>query len=130
MIRFVPASAAKSLSSSLWQLSDPHSEGHTHDLFNWIDDPKGQRWLVVDTEFSITVHNDAKLGSIAEILQPWIDQKVLSLNTNSDLAALIESSRNGTLNVYNAFPQPFKEMSKTQDDMIELNLLQAYATNN
>jgi hypothetical protein len=123
MIRYVPASAAEPLSAALWRLSDPHGTGQTRDLFSWIDDPNGQRWLVVDTAFSIAVHEEAELDGIADILQPWINGGHLPPDTNTQLAALIEQSRGGLLVVYDAFPQLFKDMSKTTEEMLAQNLL-------
>lgn len=123
MTRFIPAAAAEPLSAALWQLSDPANVGQTHDLFGWIDDLQGARWLVADTTFTIAVHADAVLDGIADILQPWIDQGSLPPDTNTVLAALVESSRGGLLIVYNAFPQLFKDMSKSYAEMIELGHL-------
>jgi len=123
MIRYVPASAAEPLSAALWRLSDPLNEGQTQQLFGWIDDTQGQRWLVVDTEHEINVHPDAVLDGIADILQPWIDSEDLPPDTNTQLAALVESTRGGRLVVYEAFPQLFKDMSKSAEELQALNLL-------
>ena len=123
MTRFIPAAAAEPLSAALWRLSDPANVGQTHDLFGWIDDLQGARWLVADTAFTIAVHADAVIDGIADILQPWIDGGHLPADTNTVLSALVESSRGGLLTVYDAFPQLFKDMSKTREEMIALNLL-------
>jgi hypothetical protein len=123
MTRYIPATAADPLSAALWKLSDPHGIGQTHDLFGWMDDTQGQRWLIVDTTFTIAVHPDAVLNGIADIMQPWIDGGHIPADTNAVLAALVESTRGGLLTVYDAFPALFKAMSKTTEDMITLNLL-------
>jgi len=126
MRRYVPSSAAEPLSQALWGLSrPPHVRGpdDTQYLFGWISDLNGDRWLVVDTEYEINVHPDAVLAGIADILQPWIDAGHLPANTNTQLAALVESLRGGRLVVYDAFPQLFKDMSKTAEEMQALNLL-------
>jgi len=126
MIRYVPSSAAEPLSQALWGLSRPahvRSEGDTQYLFGWITDLNGERWLVVDTEHEINVHPDAVLDGIADILQPWIDSEDLPPDTNTQLAALVESTRGGRLVVYEAFPQLFKDMSKSAEELQALNLL-------
>lgn len=126
MRRYVPSSAAEPLSQALWGLSrPPHVRGpdDTQYLFGWISDLNGDRWLVVDTEYEINVHPDAVLDGIADILQPWIDSEDLPPDTNTQLAALVESTRGGRLVVWNAFPQLFKDMSKTAEELQALNLL-------
>jgi hypothetical protein len=59
---------------------------------------------VVDTDYEINVHADAVLAGIADILQPWIDAGHLPADTNTNLAALVESLRGQRLVVYDAFP--------------------------
>jgi hypothetical protein len=94
-------------------------------MFAVIEDAQTlpQHWLVVDTEYEIAVHPDAELGDIASILQPWIDAGHLPADTITQLAALIESKRGQQLVVYDAFPQIFKDMSKTHEQMIAAGLL-------
>ena len=125
MIRFIPAEAAEPLSEALWSLSNPHRKPEdTQYLFGWIESKlDGSRWLEVPTTYTIPVHADAVLDGIADILQPWIDGGHLPADTNTVLSALVESSRGGLLTVYDAFPQLFKDMSKTREEMIALNLL-------
>lgn len=126
MIRYVPSSAAEPLSLALWGLSRPPAlrgaQDTTH-LFAWLDDLQGNRWLQVDTAYEINVHAEAVLDGIADILQPWIDAGHLPADTNTQLAALVESLRGQRLVVYDAFPQLFKDMSKTREDMIAAGLL-------
>jgi hypothetical protein len=76
---------------------------------------------MVDTTLSLPIHPDAELNGIADILQPWIDAGHLPEDTNTTLAALVESSAASgeRLVVYDTFPQLFKDMSKSYDDMIE-----------
>lgn len=131
MTRFIPAEAAEPLSAALWRLSDPHGVGQTHDMFGWIESRlDGTRWLEVQTAYTASVHPDAILDGIADILQPWIDQGHLPDDTNANLAALVESSRGDSMIVYNAFPQLFKDMSKDRDEMIALgHILQSPIAN-
>jgi hypothetical protein len=126
MILYIPSSAAEPLSLALWSLSRPptlRTEQDTQYLFGWENVLDGSRWLVVDTEYAINVHPDAVLGDIASILQPWIDAGHLPADTITQLAALIESKRGQQLVVYDAFPQLFKDMSKTYPQMIAAGLL-------
>jgi hypothetical protein len=128
MIRYVPSSAAEPLSNALWSLSRPpaiRAEQDTQFLFGWVDALDGSRWLMVDTEYEINVHPDAELNGIADILQPWIDGGHLPEDTNTTLAAMVESSAASgeRLVVYDAFPQLFKDMSKTHAEMIAAGLL-------
>jgi hypothetical protein len=126
MIRFVPSSAAEPLSKALWELSRPPQVRGTNDtqfLFDWEKVLDGTRWLVVDTAYEINVHPDAELNGIADILQPWIDGGHLPADTNTQLAALVKSKRGGRLVVYDAFPQLFKDMSKSREEMIAAGLL-------
>lgn len=126
MTRFVPSAAAEPLSNALWSLSRPlavRGPNDTQFLFGWLTDLHGTSWLMVDTEYEISVHAKAELGGIADILQPWIDAGHLPADTNTQLAALIESKRGQQLVVYDAFPQLFKDMSKTHEQMIAAGLL-------
>lgn len=131
MIRYVPSSAAEALSNALWGLSRPpetRGPNDTQFLFGWITAQDDSRWLVVDTDYEVNVHPDAVLDGIADILQPWIDAGHLPANTNTVLAALVESLRGQRLVVYDAFPQLFKDMSKTHQEMIAARLLAAPQT--
>ena len=74
---------------------------------------------------SIPVHADAILDGIGDVLQPWIDAGHLPPDTNTTLAALIESKRGQSLVVYEAFPQFFKDQSKTLEQMISAGWLAA-----
>ena len=126
MIRFVPSAAAEPLSQALWGLSRPpqvRGEEDTRYLFGWITAQDDSRWLMVPTDYSIKVHQEAVLDGIADILQPRIAAGHLPANTNTELAALVESLRGQRLVVYDAFPQLFKDMSKTREEMIAAGLL-------
>jgi hypothetical protein len=127
MIFYIPSSAAEDLSRALWDLSSPPAirpVGNTGLMFGWIDDVNGQRWIEVYDDFSIIIHPDAELGGIANILQPWIDAGDLPSDTNAQLAAFIESKRGQRLVVYDAFPQFFKNMGKTYEQMVAAGLLE------
>jgi hypothetical protein len=128
MIRYVTSSSAALLSTSLWGLARPpeyRGELDTQCMFPWIDDlqtpPK--RWLIVDTEFTIPVHPEAVLDGVADVLQPWIDGGHLPADTNTVLAEFVESKRGQNLVVYDAFPQFFKDLSKTYAEMIAAGFL-------
>lgn len=126
MIRFVPSSAAEPLSQALWGLSRPpqvRGGNDTQYLFGWITALDDSRWLMVPTDYNIKVHPEAVMDGIADILQPWIDAGRLPADTNTELAALVESLRGQQLVVYDAFPQLFKDMSKTREEMIAAGLL-------
>jgi len=121
MIRFVPASQAEPLTRALWRLAvpspAPDATDQMFEVITALDD--GALWLLVDTTFTIRVHEDAILDGIADILQPWIDDGSLLPDTNTNLAAFIESMRGQMLTVYDAFPQLFKDMSLETAEMIE-----------
>ncbi len=123
MIRYVPSSAADTLSRMLWTLADPQPTRGTTAMFPTVRALDDSLWLQVETTFSVPVHPDAVLDGIADILQPWIDQGHLPADTNTQLAALVESLRGQRLTVYDAFPQLFKDMSKTHAEMITAGLL-------
>jgi len=126
MIVYIPSSAAEELSRALWDLTSPPAKrpaGNTEFMFGWTDDANGQRWIEAHDDFSIIVHPDAELGTIADILQPWIDAGNLPIDTNTQLAAFIESKRGQRLIVYDVFPQLFKDMGKTYEQMIAAGLL-------
>ena len=121
MIIYVPSSAAKELSEALWELSRPaylQNSGDTTQMFSWIDDVQGNRWIEVYDDFSIIIHPNAELGKIADILQPWITSGHLPPDTNTSLATLIESKRGQHFVIYDAFPQFFKNMSLTMPELI------------
>jgi hypothetical protein len=128
MITYIPTSGAETaqaLSDSLWGLTRPpqvRDPEDTQQLFGTTTMKDGSVWLACDTEFSIPVHAQAELDGIADILQPWIDSGALPADTNTQLAAFIEASKGGTLVVYDAFPQLFKDQSKTREELISLNL--------
>lgn len=126
MIRFVPASQGEPLTRALWRLAVPDQEtGATDKMFEVFDDLQtpSQRWLMVDTTFAIRVHEQAVFDGITDILQPLIDDGYLPADTNTNLAAFVESKRGEMLTVYDAFPQLFKDMSKTTQEMIEAGWL-------
>lgn len=120
MIRFVPGTQVEPLTRALWRLAVPDPQtGATDQMFEVVtalDD--GATWLMVDTTFTIRVHELAVLDGIADILQPWIDDGALPADTNDVLAAFVESKRGQDLTVYEAFPQLFKDMSLTTAQMI------------
>jgi hypothetical protein len=131
MIYYVPTSGgsvAQDLSESLWQLTLPQSaqkKSLTVALFPSIRLKDGSFWLVVNSETEILIHPEAKLGGVAEVLNPWIFEKLLPANTLTDLEALINSSKGKKLNVWSAFPALFKAQARTKEQLISLNLYPA-----
>lgn len=124
MTRYIPSSVAEELSAELWALSRPDAGAQdTRYLFSAITALDGTRWLVALDDYDIYIHPDATLGGIADILQPWIDAGQLPADTNTQLEALIASKRGQRLVVYDAFPDLFKNMSKTYEQMIDAGLL-------
>lgn len=128
MIVFVPAASAETLSEALWSLTRPahlRGEADTQRLFATVEALNGTRWLEVDTLESVVIHAEAELGSIADILQPFIDAGNLPADTNTQLAALIEAKRGQRLVIYDAFPEFFRAQAKTRDEMITAGWLAA-----
>ena len=126
---YIPAAQADALSRALFRLERVPLPGEvTQSVFTSITDLRGEKWLCVVPSYSLHVREDAELNGIADILQPWIEGGHLPAETNTQLAALIESKRGQSLVVYDAFPQLFKDMSKTRDEMIAAGLLAEPAT--
>ncbi len=124
MTRYTPASAAAELSTALWNLACPDTSGQgTQYLFATVTATDESLWLVVDDDYSIPVHPAAELGAIAGILQPFIDNGSLPVDTLDNLNALIDANRGKRLVVWDAFPQLFKDLSKTRQEMIDAGLL-------
>ncbi len=129
MIRYVPTSGlpiAQALSDALWGLTVPvhlRNPNGTQRMFGSVTMKDGSVWLAVNTEFRIKVHPDAELGGIAAVMQPWIDEGALPPSTNTDLAALVESLRGESLTPWEAFPQLFKDQSKTREELQAAGLL-------
>lgn len=125
---YIPTSGdnvARALSNALWALTRPvpvRGDDVTQEMFGPLTMTNGSVWLQVDTEFSISVHAQAELDGIADILQPFITSGHLPPDTNAQLAAFIESKRGSTLVVYEAFPAFFKGQAKTQTDLQGLGL--------
>ncbi len=130
MIVYIPSTVAGLLSDRLWGLACPpeNRQGDTIQMFGWLNALDNSRWIIVDTDFSVTVHPDAVLDGIADILQPWINEGLLPHNTNENLAALVQNLRGQQLTVYDAFPPLFKSMAKTRSQMIADGLLIALPT--
>jgi hypothetical protein len=120
MIRYVPSSAAATLSAALWNLASPpeqRAEGATSLMFGWVDDLHGQRWLEVHDDFSIIVHPAAVLDGIADILQPWVGQGLVQADIDA-LEALVLASRGQRLTLWDAFPTLFQELSMDEAGMV------------
>ena len=130
MIIYIPTSGshtAKRLSEALWSLSRPQqvrlAAEVTTSIFNSVTCTDGSVWLQVETEFDIPINPEAVLDGIADVLQPWIEDGILPADTNSQLEAFVISHRGKRLVVWDAFPQFFKDQSKTREELIALNLL-------
>lgn len=83
----------------------------------------GSVWLAVNTDTAVRIHQDATLGGIIDVLQPWVAEGALPLNTMEHLAALIDSRRGSTMVVWDAFPQLFKDQSQTFDELVSAGLI-------
>ena len=129
MIIYTPTSGqtvADALSDALWALAKPRSERSPQDtqkMFSYITDLVGATWLQVITDFAIDVHPEAELDGIADVLQPWVNEGVLPADTIPNLAAFVESKRGQRLIVWDAFPQLFKDQSKTREELVALGIL-------
>jgi hypothetical protein len=129
MIRYTPSSAAESLSAALLRLSDPHPEGKVSQfLFGSVLDLHGDKWLMVDTTLSLPIHPDALPQGylptpVLLILAKYIDAGHLSQHDEDLLTDLVTANLGGRMVVYDAFPQLFKDMSKTREEMISAGLL-------
>lgn len=132
MFLYIPTSnsdVCERLSVALWQLSRPLQTTTENDvirrLFRSITCTNNSVWLLVDTSFDINIHSDAVLGDIITILQPWIDAGALANDVLTQLQSTIETFKiNGErMNIWNAFPEFFKQQSKTFQEMIDNGLL-------
>lgn len=139
MIVYIPAPSAQPLSDALWGLARPPDVRGAKDtkyLFPWVNALDGSLWLMVDTEYEFNVHAEAVLDGIADILQPFIDAGQLPADTNTVLAALVESKRGRRLAVYEAFPPIFKlkdegnpnGLGRTRTQLVEEGKLNAPST--
>lgn len=125
MLRYIPttASAGIALAQALWHLHCPPGEGNTTGFGTVVTALDDSVWLEIDEEAVVHVHESAFLDGIADILQPWIDEGVLPADTNETLGAFIESKRGQRLIPWEAFPQFFKDASKSRDELVSLGLL-------
>lgn len=125
MLRYIPTTntAGPALTAALWHLHAAPGQSETTGFGSIITALDGSKWLEIDEHAEVLVHPEAVLDGIADVLQPWIDEGSLPADTNTALAALIESKRGETLVVYDAFPQLFKDMSLTTAQMIDAGLL-------
>jgi len=126
MIRFVPTSSAEvaeSLSRAMWHLSRPQevaaSEG-TVRLFPWLQDVNGAAWLQVRTDYKIAVHDEAVLNGIEDVLA---GAGIAKADIDA-LAALVISKRGGTMTPWGYFPQLFKDLSQTREQLVAAGILE------
>lgn len=128
MIRFVPtdgAQTAERLSAAFFHFSCTESVTRASRLvFPSETCLDGSVWVAVNTEFSVPVLADAVLGQdIADILQPWIDVGLLPASAPAELDAIVQAHRGQRLVLWDAFPQLFKDQSKTREELVSLGLL-------
>lgn len=133
MIRYVPSSAADALSRSLWTLADPEPTRGTTAMFPTVRALDDSLWLQVETTFSVPVHPGALPDgllptTILLILARYIDAGQLPITADDDLTDLVAAHLGQRMNVWSAFPQLFKDMSKTNEEMITAGLLAAPQT--
>lgn len=119
-MKYVPADTletAMAMSEALWMLSRPVSvrvPGEvTARLFEARTDAAGGVWLAVIEDYQISVHAEAALNGIADILAgAGVAQAELDA-----LAALVVSRRGGMLTPWEYFPQAFKDSAKTWEQI-------------
>lgn len=128
MTLYIPTSGentAAALSNALWGLTRPASareEKDTQELFGRKAMSNGSVWLVVDTEFTIPVHQDADVTLIAEILEPFVEAEAITYLELIELFDLIEVTRGQELNIWESFPQYWMDLAKDEDELRTLNL--------
>lgn len=116
---------AQQLSEALWELGVPKSKRgkwETKSLFGVRKMKDGSKWLCVNTEVKVKVDVDAELGGVESVLRPWEVSGKLQSGTIDGLKALVEVMRGEWLTVWLAFPMLFREMSKTKEELVTLNL--------
>ncbi len=126
MLRFIPTTntAGPQLIAALWRLSRTEPGEQDTQGFGTLNTAlDGSVWLAVDTTASVRVHATAELDGIADILQPWIDAGQLPTDTIAVLEAFVESKRGQRMIPWEAFPQLFRDISKTYAEMIAAGLL-------
>lgn len=129
MIRYVPTSGgtvAQQLTEALWQLSTPpihQGLRRTTGLCGLHTMMDGSTWLAVDIGTTVRIHQDAELRGIGAVLQPWITEGSLPADTLDQLAALIDATRGRSLNIWDAFPQLFKDQSRTFEELVSAGLI-------
>lgn len=130
MIRYIKSSKADQLSNALWSLVRPDSireDQDTQYLFGWITDTNGDGWLEAETDYTIRIHAEANLNKIATLMQPWVDEEILSSDDLIGLSDAVASHKASgePLNVYDSFPQFFKDASKDRATMLSEGLISA-----
>lgn len=131
MIRYVPVSGgsetAQTLSVAMWELHRTPQQiaaeatSRCFDIVTAMDD---SIWLVCDTELTVPVHTAAEIDGIAPILLgAGLPQSEVDAVETAILAA-----RGGEMNLWQHFPQVFKDASKDRDQMIAAGLLDPDAT--
>ena len=127
--QYIPANEAGPMSEKLWALARPPEAASaevTTQMFPVVQALDNSLWLAVDTDFEITVHPQAELDGIVDILQPFVGNS-LSADVLQQLADLVVSKRGQPLIVYDAFPQFFKDQGKSFAQMVEFKLLKPNA---
>lgn len=126
MIFYTPSSAGQKLSATLWALARPlqlEGKAGTKYMFDTITALDGSKWLLVDTEYQVIIHEDADLSAVATALQPYIASGYLPADALATLSGVIDTHRGQSLVIYTAFPAFFKDQSKTKQQMEDAGLL-------
>lgn len=126
MMRYVPVtggpSTAETLSVAMWALHRTPSQMQqesTARCFEVITALNGSTWLACETTLTVPVHAAAEIDGIAPILiGAGLDQTAVDA-----VEVAIIAARGGELNLWQYFPQLFKDVSKTHEEMIAQNLL-------
>lgn len=119
---YIPASGALAMSAALYEL---HRSAAVRDARDGTTSLYGVRealdkslWLEVDTELSIRIHPQASLDAVAAVLQPYVDDGRLPAGTLEGLYAYVEANRGLRIVVYEAFPDYFKSLALTEEQMV------------
>jgi hypothetical protein len=126
MTRYVPvtggSSTAETLSVALWALHrtpEQLATEATARCFDIVTALDASVWLCCDTELTVPVHESAEIDGIAPILLgAGLPQSEVDV-----VEAAIIAARGGEMNLWQHFPEIFKNASKSREDMENENLL-------
>ncbi len=125
MILYIPSAMAVSLVKKLESLAGPRGFHGSAEKppYEVITDLHGDCWLELETQASMTLNPTADLSGVAGLVQPWMDEGALPAGALGHLLPLLEARRGEFLFVHEAFPQVFKDLAKTRQQMVDAGLL-------